>query len=179
MSATQLNADYQDSETPDQNLLRGAKSIADKIDLGMIMLEVTQKDRESLDTLIKKNGFEMPTIKIQYPILDVITHANAIEVSVGMLYGVGVNQTGNTVIIGHNYNNGLFFGKNKYLQIGDKIYITDIYGNKLEYTVYNKYYTPESDTSYITRQTDGKIEVTLVTCDATGRNRLVVCARVE
>ena len=29
MSATQLNADYQDSETPDQNLLRGAKSIAD------------------------------------------------------------------------------------------------------------------------------------------------------
>ena len=29
MSATQLNSDYQDSETPDQNLLRGAKSIAD------------------------------------------------------------------------------------------------------------------------------------------------------
>ena len=64
MSATQLNADYQDSETPDQNLLRGAKSIADKIDLGMIMLEVTQKDRESLETLIKKNGFEMPNVKI-------------------------------------------------------------------------------------------------------------------
>jgi hypothetical protein len=29
MSATQLNSDYQTSETPDQNLLRGAKSIAD------------------------------------------------------------------------------------------------------------------------------------------------------
>ena len=29
MSATQLNGDYKDSETPDQNLLRGAKSIAD------------------------------------------------------------------------------------------------------------------------------------------------------
>lgn len=29
MSATQLNADYQTSETPDQNLLRGAKAIAD------------------------------------------------------------------------------------------------------------------------------------------------------
>lgn len=29
MSATQLNADYQESKTPDQNLLRGAKSIAD------------------------------------------------------------------------------------------------------------------------------------------------------
>lgn len=29
MSATQLSGDYKDSETPDQNLLRGAKSIAD------------------------------------------------------------------------------------------------------------------------------------------------------
>ena len=29
LSATQLNAQYQDSETPDQNLLRGAKAIAD------------------------------------------------------------------------------------------------------------------------------------------------------
>ena len=38
MSATQLNSDYQDSETPDQNLLRGAKSIADKIDYGSILL---------------------------------------------------------------------------------------------------------------------------------------------
>lgn len=31
MSATQLNASYQESETPDQNLLRGAKSIADEL----------------------------------------------------------------------------------------------------------------------------------------------------
>ena len=29
MSATQLNGEYQTSETPDQNLLRGAKAIAD------------------------------------------------------------------------------------------------------------------------------------------------------
>lgn len=122
---------------------------------------------------------EMPTINIQYPILDVITHAKAIEVSIGMLYGVGPNNPGNTVIIGHNYNNGLFFGKNKNLQIGDKIYITDIYGNKIEYTVYNKYKTPEADTSYITRDTNGNVEVTLVTCDATGKNRLVVLARAE
>lgn len=122
---------------------------------------------------------EMPTINIQYPILDVITHAKAIEVSVGILYGPGVNQPGNTVIIGHNYNNGLFFGKNKHLQVGQKIYITDIYGNKKEYTIFNKYYTPESDTSYITRKTDGKTEVTLVTCDTTGANRLVVCARAD
>lgn len=64
LSATQLNADYQESETPDQNLLRGAKSIADKIDLGMIMLELTKKDREVLDPIVKKMGIEMPNVKI-------------------------------------------------------------------------------------------------------------------
>ena len=37
-SATQLNADYQESETPDQNLLSGAKAIADKIDYGSILI---------------------------------------------------------------------------------------------------------------------------------------------
>ena len=64
LSATQLNADYKDSETPDQNLLRGAKSIADKLDTGMIMLETTQKDREALAEIIQQLGCEMPNIKL-------------------------------------------------------------------------------------------------------------------
>jgi replicative DNA helicase len=64
MTATQLNADYVDSETPDQNLLRGAKSIADKIDVGMIMLELTQKDKDSLQAIVQKMGIPMPDIKI-------------------------------------------------------------------------------------------------------------------
>lgn len=63
-SATQLNGDYVESETPDQNLLRGAKSIADKIDLGMIMLELTKKDREALEPICRKLGIEMPDVKI-------------------------------------------------------------------------------------------------------------------
>lgn len=64
LTATQLNADYVTAQQYDQNLLRGAKSIADKIDCGMIMLEVSQEDLTALDTLIKKEGFEKPTIKI-------------------------------------------------------------------------------------------------------------------
>ena len=64
MSATQLNSSYQDAETPDQNLLRGAKSIADKIDLGMVMLETTSKDKEALSPIVKKLGVNMPDIKI-------------------------------------------------------------------------------------------------------------------
>lgn len=62
ISATQLNSSYEDSETPDQNLLRGAKSIADKIDMGAIILPVKQKDLESLGPII--SGYDTPTLKI-------------------------------------------------------------------------------------------------------------------
>lgn len=64
MTATQLNADYISAQQYDQNLLRGAKAIADKIDAGMIMLEVSQDDLKALDLLIKQNHFEVPQIKM-------------------------------------------------------------------------------------------------------------------
>ena len=64
MSATQLNGDYQQSETPDQNLLRGAKSIADRIDYGSILLSVRDDDLVKLDKILSTNVFERPTIKM-------------------------------------------------------------------------------------------------------------------
>ena len=64
LTATQLNAEYVSAQQYDQNLLRGAKAIADKIDAGMIMLEASQDDLKALDTLIKQNQFEVPTIKM-------------------------------------------------------------------------------------------------------------------
>ena len=63
-SATQLNGDWKDAEIPDQNLLRGAKAIADKIDLGEIILPVNDKDLESLETILSSNAFEKPNLKI-------------------------------------------------------------------------------------------------------------------
>jgi len=64
LSATQLNADYQTSATPDQNLLRGAKSIGDKIDVGMILLNVRQEDLVALEPVLCSGCFDTPTLKI-------------------------------------------------------------------------------------------------------------------
>ena len=64
MTATQLNADYITAQQYDQNLLRGAKAIADKIDAGMIMLEVSQDDLKALDPFIKQNNLPIPKIKM-------------------------------------------------------------------------------------------------------------------
>ena len=49
---------------PDQNLLRGAKSIADKIDIGMILLDVTDEDKTALENLINQEGYTMPNVKM-------------------------------------------------------------------------------------------------------------------
>ena len=64
MSATQLNGDYIDSKTPDQNLLRGAKSIADKVDYGSILLNVQDDDLVSLEKILNTKLFDTPTIKM-------------------------------------------------------------------------------------------------------------------
>lgn len=63
-TATQLNGQYKEAEVYDQNLLRGAKAIADKIDFGSIMLNVDQEDLESLKDILSKGNFECPNMKI-------------------------------------------------------------------------------------------------------------------
>ena len=122
-------------------------------------------------------SIEIPKTKIKYPILAQVTK-KSIEKSVAVFYSPGLNQIGNTIIMGHNYRNGLFFSKNKNLEIGDKIYITDLSGNRLEYTIYDKYETSESDSSYLTLETNGTIEVTLATCtDYDTSRRIIIRAR--
>lgn len=64
MTATQLNGTYVDSDTPDQNLLRGAKAIADKVDFGSILLSVTKEDTENLENILTNTGFKTPVLKL-------------------------------------------------------------------------------------------------------------------
>lgn len=121
---------------------------------------------------------EIPKTGIKYPILDPGTRIKkAIEVSVAMQYGPGPNEIGNTVIIGHNYRNGAFFGKNKQLANGDIIYITDNAGNRIKYTIYNIYKTTPQDTDYMVRNTDGAREISLSTCTDDSKQRLVIWAK--
>jgi LPXTG-site transpeptidase (sortase) family protein len=119
---------------------------------------------------------EIPAINLQYPVLEEATKSS-IEASVAVNGGPGLNQIGNTIIIGHNYRNGTFFSNNKNLVEGDKIYITDNSGNKITYSIFNIYTTTTDDSEYYDRETDGKREVTLVTCTDDTKNRLIVCAR--
>ena len=111
-----------------------------------------------------------------YPIIATLSK-QALEIGVCVEYGPGPNEPGNTVIAGHNYLNRLFFSKNKNLNIGDKVYITDLYGVTVEYTIYNKFETSPQDTSYMFRDTGGIPEITLATCSQNGSARLILYAK--
>lgn len=135
----------------------------------------TYKGFETVGTM------EIPAINFNYPVLNDVS-APAIEVSVGVLYpnGENLNQPGNTVIIGHNYRNGVLFSNNKKLKVGDKIYVTDYRGTRLTYTIYNKFETSDQDTSFYQRETNGKAELTLSTCtDASNNRRLIILAKQD
>ena len=105
--------------------------------------------------------------------------ATSIEQGVAVSYGPGPNQIGNTVIVGHNYRNGSFFGSNKKLKLGDKIYITDNSGTRLKYNIYNIYETSPDDGDYMVRDTAGKREISLSTCTDNSKARLVIWAVEE
>lgn len=119
---------------------------------------------------------EIPKTGIKYPILNSYA-PKALETAVCYYYGPGLNEIGNTTIAGHNYRNGAFFGKNKQLVNGDTIYITDNSGKKVTYKIYNVYTTTPNDGEYLTRDTDGKREISLTTCTDDSKGRLIIWAR--
>lgn len=123
------------------------------------------------------NGIiEIPSINLKYPVLDRATKTS-MEVSVGIAYGPGLNQVGNTVIMGHNYRNGTFFSNLEKVKMNDIIYITDNTGKKLKYTVYNIYTTASEDFEYASRDTAGKREISLSTCTDDVKNRIIIWAK--
>ncbi len=121
---------------------------------------------------------EIPKIKLGYPILETVTK-KSLETSVAALYGPGPNEVGNTVIVGHNYRNGLFFSNNKKLSNGDPIFITDNSGKKIQYTIYNIYQTTPEDATYMSRDTQGAKEISLSTCTDDGKERLIIWAKAN
>lgn len=121
---------------------------------------------------------EIPAINLKYPVLEEASKS-AIEVAVAVYYGPGLNEIGNTTIVGHNYRNGTFFSNNKKLVEGDKVYITDNSGTKVTYVIYKTYTTAPEDSEYLDRDTQGKREISLTTCTDDAKSRLIIWAREQ
>ena len=119
---------------------------------------------------------KIPKINIEYPVLSATSDA-LLFVSLNKYWGPQPNEVGNYCIVGHYYENGKMFGKLHKLKNGDKAELTDLSGNTLTYQVYNKYVVEPTDTRCTSQLTDGRKELTLITCTNGGKQRLVVKLR--
>ena len=169
--------DTDNNETPAENVTNPYDNLQSATDNND-----TENNGSTVKTykgFVQVGSIEIPKTGAKYPDL-AEANKNTIEVAVAVLYGPGLNKPGNTTIVGHNYRNGMFFSDNKKIAVGDKIYITDLSGQRLTYIVYNTYETTAEDSDYMVRDTGGAIEISLSTCtDYDSSRRIIIWARAE
>lgn len=65
MSSTQVNGSSKHEKVLDQNVLAGAKSIANRVDVGMVMMDVSPEDEDDLENLMTRfPGLPYPNLKM-------------------------------------------------------------------------------------------------------------------
>lgn len=112
-------------------------------------------------------------LDLKYPILKEDTEEN-LKVAPAKFWGADPNEVGNLCVVGHNYGNSKYFSKLSSLVDGDIVKVMDTQGNDVSYTVYEKKVINENDLSCTSQLTNGKKEVTLITCTDNSIERLVV-----
>ncbi len=153
----------------------------------------TQKNQSAINKNKKvktDNGYtystiasiNIPKINVNYSIIDGETDSveetdALLKISPTKFWGPDPNAVGNFCVVGHNYRNSKFFSKVPNLENGDIIEITDSNNKTLRYSVYSKYEVDPNDISCIDQNTNGKKEVTLITCTNDSKLRVIVKAR--
>ncbi len=117
----------------------------------------------------------IPKINLTYPILSKTTDA-LMKVAPCKFHGGSPNEVGNLCIIAHNYRRkGVFFSDVPDLEVGDIVEIQDLSKRTIQYEVYDIHTVVEDDVSDTTQKTNGRKEVTLITCtDDSNEQRVIV-----
>lgn len=112
---------------------------------------------------------------LQKNILDK-TNDSSLSLSVTKFYGPNLNEKGNFCITGHNYKDIFAYLGN--LELGDTFYIVDkANSEKVTYKIYDKYTVNPTELDCLDQETEGKREVTLITCNPGGLTRLIIKAQ--
>lgn len=148
--------------------------------------ELIQDDKPAQPTIVESTASDgtkyytesiirIPSLDIEYPVLSNTSEA-LLKISINKLWGPAPNEVGNYVVVGHNYKSGRMFGKLSEISIGDEVELEDLSGRTITYKVYDKYIVEPTDVSCTSQLTNGKKEITLITCHGTGNQRLIVKA---
>lgn len=153
-----------------------------------IAKEEKVKEKKLNNVYTTENGTEyvvdsilnIPSLGINYPVLSE-TSDELLKISLNKFWGCEPNAVGNYCIVGHNYDGkDIFFGKLNKIKNGDIVELEDCYGEKIQYKVYNTFIVKPTDVACTSQLTNGKREITLITCSDGGRTRFIVkCREIE
>ena len=113
----------------------------------------------------------IPKLNLDYPVISE-TNEEYLKIAPTKLWGAEPNQVGNLCIISHNFENGRLFSNIDTLQNGDIVKIQS--EEEKSYSVYKKYTVDSTDLSCTSQATNGKTEITLITCTNRSDKRLVI-----
>lgn len=136
----------------------------------------------SKEEVIKEyKGYEVDS-KLEIPKIELETYIlkdfskETLNISVTKFWGCKPNTIGNYCIAGHNFKNKNMFHDLKKLKRNDNLFIIDNKVGKVEYEVYDVYKVFPEDTSCLEQETNGKKEVTLITCTSDSEERIIIKA---
>ena len=117
---------------------------------------------------------KIPKLNITYPILSQTTDA-LMKVAPCKFHGTSPNEVGNLCIIAHNYRRkGVFFSDVPDLENGDIVEIQDLSQRTIQYEVYDVHTVMPDNVSDTSQKTNGRKEVTLITCTDNSEQRVIV-----
>lgn len=155
------------------------KEAMEKLNMGITSDTVEVKEYAFMPQYIQNflviGELQIPSINLDTYILNDSSN-KALNISVTKLLGPKINEVGNFCITGHNYLKDNMFGRLKKVNIDDQIILIDTFGKQKKYKVYEKKEVYPSDVSVLKQDTNGKVEVTLITCNTGATKRVVVKA---
>jgi len=119
---------------------------------------------------------EVPKIKLKTNVLTEYS-TEGLEKCASKYYGPEANGIGNYCIAGHNYNQKNMFNHLIDLKIGDSLFLTNNKSGIVEYEIYDIYKVKPQNVEPLSQKTNGKKEVTLVTCCNYSNDRLIIKAK--
>ena len=132
----------------------------------------------------KYNGYPViAKLEIEKINLDTLVlkehNKQTLATSVTKFFGANPNEMGNFCIAGHNYITKNMFHNLKKVNVGDKIKLTDLTGRSINYKVYKKSIVLPNETQCLSQKTNGRTELTLITCTTDSSKRIVIKAIKE
>lgn len=171
--------DYE-KETTHNYTAESVTSVKDEIKVPI--QSQTQKQYPKEEIIKEYKGYEV-CARLQIPAIELETYVlkeysiQALNVSVTKFWGANPNQIGNFCVAGHNFVRKNMFRNLKKLVVGDKIIVTDNFVGIVEYEVYDIFQVNPKEVDCLDQETNGKREITLITCTTDSKKRIIVKAR--